>query len=214
MWRILVRFYSFSLGGSQATSNRSPPVWLNPLNWESRCGLMKMSLLRGIQALWTCSFLNIWNDSHQRIKTYQNGRIHWKCRVGTPQPPLLYFPPCPVSRWPQALAEGLKTNRSLRELNLSGNSIGDSGSQVPPLADGRGGGEGPRERQGSWRIGCRASEVAILRHVWDVWNLIHLISISILVGFLGATFGVWFFVELFSVVLNLEFYLSSISQFH
>ena len=35
---------------------------------------------------------------------------------------------------------------------------------------------------------------------WDVWNLNHLISISILVGFLGTTFGVWFFVELFSVV--------------
>ena len=26
------------------------------------------------------------------------------------------------------------------------------------------GGEDPRERQGSWRIGCRALEVAILRH--------------------------------------------------
>ena len=35
---------------------------------------------------------------------------------------------------------------------------------------------------------------------WDVWNLNHLILISILVGFLGTTFGVWFFVELFSVV--------------
>ena len=65
-----------------------------------------------------------------------------------------------------------------------------SGAQAPPLADGRGGGEGPRERQGSWRIGCHASEVAIVRHFLDVWNLNHLISILILVGFFGATFGV------------------------
>ena len=102
------------------------------------------------------------------------------------------FPPCPVSRWPQALAEGLKTNTSLRELRLANNKIGDSGAQAPPLADGRGGGEGPRERQGSWRIGCHASDVAILRHFgcldfdfdfdfgWifggNVWRLVFLLS--------------------------------------
>ena len=179
---------------------------------------MKRSLLRGIQAFWKCSFFETfeWITSNltwsKRIKTYQNGRIHWKCGVGPPQPPLSIhleasrrhlfhpFPPCPVSRWPQALAEMLKTNTSLERLDLYGNKIGPSGAQAPPLADGRGGGEGPRERQGSWRIGCRASEVAILRHFWHVWNLNHLISISVLVGFFWATFGVWFFVELFSVV--------------
>ena len=45
------RFYGFSLEGSPSHKNmdlrkRSPPVWLNPLNCESRRGLMKMSLLR------------------------------------------------------------------------------------------------------------------------------------------------------------------------
>ena len=65
------------------------------------------------------------------------------------------FPPCPVSRWPQALAEMLKTNTSLRALHLRWNNIGRSGAEAPPLADGRGSGEGPRERQGSWRIGWR-----------------------------------------------------------
>ena len=146
-------------------------------------------------------FPNISNESHQIRKNQNLSKPEDSLKVwgGPTTTPPFYtpwsgssspFPPCPVSRWPQALAEMLKTNTSLEKLVLYNNDIGDSGAQAPPLADGRGGGEGPRERQGSWRIGCRAWEVAILRHFWDVWNLIHLISISILVGFFWATFGV------------------------
>ena len=73
----------------------------------------------------------------------------------------------------------LKTNTSLQLLVLSLNKICDSGAEAPPLADGRGGGEGPRERQGSWRIGCRASEVAIAQFLSCVAFMISFVMLRL-----------------------------------
>ena len=153
---------------------------------------MKMSFFLGHPSFLKVFFFfeNISNESHQtqldqkESKPIKTGGFTESVGWAHHNPPFYTpwivssspFPPCPVSRWSQALAEGLKRNTSLQMLSLRGNKIGDSGAQA--------------RRQGSWRIGCRASEVAILRHFWDVWNLNHLISISILVGLLGATFGV------------------------
>ena len=143
MWQMLIRFSWFSLGGSQATRNRSPPVWLNPLNWESRCGLMKMCFCRGHPSFLKV-FFNISNESHQtqldqkEYKLIKTGglteSVGWAHHNPTFYTPWSVssspFPPCPVSRWPQALAEMLKTNTSLEKLILEGNNIGDSGAQA------------------------------------------------------------------------------------
>ena len=103
------------------------------------------------------------------------------------------FPPCPVSRWPQALAEMLKKNTTLLSLYLYFNDIGDSGAEAP--------------RQGSWRIGCRAVRRwpfwGIFGMFMDVWNLNHLISISILVGsFLGNVWSLIFCWVVFGCVFE------------
>ena len=76
----------------------------------------------------------------------------------------------------QALGEGLKENRSLKELCLNNNSIGDSGAKAPRWGGSPKGLDGEVCEEKRKPVGDVVGPCVLVPSWWDMWDYLNVIE--------------------------------------